>query len=382
MRFCDVIGHGDLKKRLAAGVDGGRISHAQLFVGSAGSGTLALALAYTQYLHCTNRHDGDSCGECPSCRQIDKLAHPDLHLVYPVNKQGKKPTNGLVASDFIDEFRSLFERTDGYFSAQQWYDSLDLGKTLKGAIAVREAEEMIRKLSFKSFASKYKTMLIWLPETMNERAANMILKILEEPWEDTVFILVAEQPDKILGTILSRTQEVTVPRLDKADLISEIYKQGITDDAEVRNMARLACGDLLQLRQILSGEEDDIRNENFNLFRTMMRHCYLNKHLELLAWADEVAALSRERQMGLCADFARLLREAYITHAGVAEVSYLWGEEADFCKKFSPYIGSENIEPILELLEQAVRRLRQNGDPRIVLSWFALSTSKYINFGK
>lgn len=382
MRFCDVIGHGDLKKRLAAGVDGGRISHAQLFVGSAGSGTLALALAYTQYLHCTNRHDGDSCGECPSCRQIEKLAHPDLHLVYPVNKQGKKPTNGLVASDFIDEFRSLFERTNGYFSAQQWYDSLDLGKTLKGAIAVREAEEMIRKLSFKSFASKYKTMLIWLPETMNERAANMILKILEEPWEDTVFILVAEQPDKILGTILSRTQEVTVPRLDKADLISEIYKQGITDDAEVCNMARLACGDLLQLRQILSGEEDDIRNENFNLFRTMMRHCYLNKHLELLAWADEVAALSRERQMGLCTDFARLLREAYITHAGVAEVSYLWGEEADFCKKFSPYIGSENIEPILELLEQAVRRLRQNGDPRIVLSWFALSTSKYINFGK
>lgn len=382
MRFCDVIGHSDLKKRLAAGVDGGRISHAQLFVGAAGSGTLALALAYTQYLHCTNRQNGDSCGECPSCRQIEKLAHPDLHLVYPVNKQGKKPTNGLVASDFIDEFRALFERTGGYFSAQQWYDSLDLGKTLKGAIAVREAEEMIRKLSFKSFASKYKTMLIWLPETMNERAANMILKILEEPWEDTVFILVAEQPDKILGTILSRTQEVTVPRLDKADLMAEIYKQGIVDEAEVRNMARLACGDLLQLRQILSGEEDDIRNENFNLFRTMMRHCYLNKHLELLAWADEVAALSRERQMGLCADFARLLREAYITHAGVAEVSYLWGEEADFCKKFSPYIGSENIEPILELLEQAVRRLRQNGDPRIVLSWFALSTSKYINFGK
>ena len=382
MRFCDVIGHGDLKKRLAAGVDGGRISHAQLFVGAAGSGTQALALAYTQYLHCTNRQNGDSCGECPSCRQIEKLAHPDLHLVYPVNKQGKKPTNGLVASDFIDEFRALFERTGGYFSAQQWYDSLDLGKTLKGAIAVREAEEMIRKLSFKSFASKYKTMLIWLPETMNERAANMILKILEEPWEDTIFILVAEQPDKILGTILSRTQEVTVPRLDKADLAAEIYKQGITDEQEVRNMARLACGDLLQLRQILSGEEDDIRNENFNLFRTMMRHCYLNKHLELLAWADEVAALSRERQMGLCGDFARLLREAYITHAGVAEVSYLWGEEADFCKKFSPYIGSENIEPILELLEQAVRRLRQNGDPRIVLSWFALSTSKYINFGK
>ena len=382
MKFSDIIGHSDLKRRLAAGIDGGRISHAQLFVGTAGSGTLALALAYTQYLHCTNRRKGDSCGECPSCRQIEKLAHPDLHLVYPVNKQGKKPTNGLVASDFIEEFRSLFERTGGYFSPQQWYDSLDLGKTLKGAIAVREAEEMIRKLSFKSFASKYKTMLIWLPETMNERAANMILKILEEPWEDTIFILVAEQTDKILGTILSRTQEVTVPRLAKEELMAEIYKQGVTDEVEARNMARLACGDLLQLRQILSGEEDEIRNENFNLFRTMMRHCYLNKHLELLNWADEVAALSRERQMGLMTDFARLLREAYITHAGVHQASYLWGEEADFCAKFSPYIGSENIEQIIELLEEAVRRLRQNGDPRIVLSWFALSTSKYINFGK
>jgi DNA polymerase-3 subunit delta' len=113
-----------------------------------------------------------------------------------------------------------------------------------------------------------------------------------------------------------------------------------------------------------------------------MRHCYLNKHLELLAWSDEVASLSRERQMGLMSDFARLLREAYITHAGVSAASYLWGEEADFCSKFSPYIGSENIEPILELLEEAVRRLRQNGDPRIVFSYFALATSRYINFGK
>ena len=382
MKFCDIKGHTELKKRLAAGIDGGRISHAQLFVGAAGSGTLPLALAYTQYLHCTNRQNGDSCGECSSCRQIEALAHPDLHLVFPVNKQGKKPKEGYVANDFINEFRALYERTGGYFSPQQWYDSLDLGKTLKGAIAVREAEEMIRKLSFKSFASKYKTMLIWLPETMNERASNMILKILEEPWEDTIFILVAEQTENILGTILSRTQEVTVPRLSAEDLMAEIRSNGITDEAEVRNMARLACGDLLQLRQILSGEEDEIKNENFNLFRTMMRHCYLNKHLELLGWADEVATLSRERQMGLMADFARLLREAYITHAGVKEATYLWGEEEDFCGKFSPYIGSENIEPILELLEEALRRLRQNGDPRIVFSYFALATSRYINFGK
>ena len=382
MRFCDIIGHEALKRRLATSVDEGRVSHAQLFTGTAGSGALALAVAYTQYLHCTNRHDGDSCGECPSCRQIEKLAHPDFHLVFPVNKQGKKPVNGLVANDFIEEFRTLFERSKGYFSPQQWYDTLDLGKTLKGTIAVREAEEIIRKLSFKSFASKYKTMLIWLPETMHERAANMILKILEEPWEDTIFILVSERPDLLLGTILSRTQEVSVPRLSQEVLEREIRAAGVTDEATIRNTARLASGDLLRLRQILSGEEDEIGHENFLLFRTMMRHCYQNKHLELLVWADEVATLSRERQMGLMADFARLLREAYITHAGVLGASYLWGEEAEFCKKFSPFIGSENIEPIIELLEEAQRRLRQNGDPRIVFSYFALATSKYINFGK
>ncbi len=382
MRFCDIIGHEALKRRLATSVDEGRVSHAQLFTGTAGSGTLALAVAYTQYLHCTNRHDGDSCGECPSCRQIEKLAHPDFHLVFPVNKQGKKPVNGLVANDCIEEFRTLFERSKGYFSPQQWYDTLDLGKTLKGTIAVREAEEIIRKLSFKSFASKYKTMLIWLPETMHERAANMILKILEEPWEDTIFILVSERPDLLLGTILSRTQEVSVPRLSQDVLEREIRATGVTDEATIRNTARLASGDLLRLRQILSGEEDEIGHENFSLFRTMMRHCYQNKHLELLVWADEVATLSRERQMGLMADFARLLREAYITHAGVLGASYLWGEEAEFCKKFAPFIGSENIEPIIELLEEAQRRLRQNGDPRIVFSYFALATSKYINFGK
>ena len=382
MRFCDIIGHEALKQRLAESVDEGRISHAQLFTGAAGSGALALAVAYTQYLHCTNRRDGDSCGVCSSCQQIEKLAHPDFHLVFPVNKQGKKPTNGLVANDFIEEFRTLFERSKGYFSPQQWYDTLDLGKTLKGTIAVREAEEIIRKLSFKSFASKYKTMLIWLPETMHERAANMILKILEEPWEDTIFILVSERPDLLLGTILSRTQEVSVPRLTQDVLECEIRATGITDEATIRNTARLASGDLLRLRQILSGEEDEIGHENFSLFRTMMRHCYQNKHLELLVWADEVATLSRERQMGLMADFARLLREAYITHAGVLGASYLWGEEAEFCKKFAPFIGSENIEPIIELLEEAQRRLRQNGDPRIVFSYFALATSKYINFGK
>lgn len=382
MRFCDITGHSELKERLVATVDSGRVSHAYLFTGSSGAGALALAVAYTQYLNCTCRSNGDSCGECPSCRQIEALAHPDLHLVFPVNKQGKKPSSGLFAADFMDLFREIFAEKGGYVTPQQWYDRLELGKTLKGAIAVCEAEQIIRTLSFKSFSSRYKTMLIWLPETMHERAANMILKILEEPWEDTIFILVSERADLLLDTIRSRTQEITVPRIAVEDLVAEIERRGWGDATKARSAARLAMGDLTQAQKILSEQSDDLQYENFSLFRTMMRHSYLNKHLELLVWADEVAALSRERQMALLEDFARLLREAYITHAGVGQVSYLWGEEAEFCKKFAPYIDSQNIEPIVELLEEARRRLRQNGDPRIVFSYFALAASKYINFGK
>ncbi len=153
----------------------------------AGAGALPLAVAYAQYLCCRHRHDGDSCGECPDCQQIATLAHPDLHWVFPVNKQGKKSGEIVRSDDFLPLFRELFAERSGYFSPQEWYDRLDLGKTLKGAIAAREAEEIIRKLSFKSFESEYKIMLVWLPETMNEEAANKLLKILEEPWERTLF---------------------------------------------------------------------------------------------------------------------------------------------------------------------------------------------------
>ena len=177
MRFADITGQEDLKRHLVQSVDAGRVSHAQLFTGQAGAGALALAVAYVQYLCCHHRHDGDSCGECPDCRQIAALAHPDLHLVFPVNKQGKKSGEVMRSDEFLPLFRAIFGENGGYFSAQDWYERLDLGKTLKGMIAAREADEIIRKLSFKSFEADYKTMLIWLPEAMNEEAANKILKI-------------------------------------------------------------------------------------------------------------------------------------------------------------------------------------------------------------
>lgn len=378
MRFADITGQHELKRHLAASVDAGRISHAQLFTGIAGAGTLPLAIAYAQYIHCRNRHDGDSCGECPSCRQIAALAHPDLHFVFPVNKQGKKSGEVVLSSGFMPQWREIFERTGGYFSPQEWFDALNLGKTLKGVISTKEAEEMIRKLSFKSFESAYKTMIIWLPETMNDEASNRILKILEEPWEQTVFILVSERPNLLLKTILSRTQEVGVPRLAASDLEPIVRQSGETDEAKIRNTARLANGDLLELRRLLGGSGDDVRHENFEAFCSIMRLSYNDRHLELMNWAEDVAQLSRERQRSMLTDFSRLLREAFMLHAGLAEASYLWGEEAEFCRKFAPFIGSDNIEAIIAEIEAAARQISQNGNPRIVFTHFALAVSKQI----
>ena len=378
MRFADITGQEDLKRHLVQSVDAGRVSHAQLFTGQAGAGALALTVAYVQYLCCHHRHDGDSCGECPDCRQIAALAHPDLHLVFPVNKQGKKSGEVMRSDEFLPLFRAIFGENGGYFSAQDWYERLDLGKTLKGMIAAREADEIIRKLSFKSFEADYKTMLIWLPEAMNEEAANKILKILEEPWEKTLFLLVSEQPDRLLPTILSRTQEVAVPRIAPDVLERVARERGIADPVKARNMARLAGGDLLELKHLVAGESDALRKENFDLFCGLMRLSYNDKHLELVAWAEDAAQLSREQQRAFLRDAARLLRESYMLHAGINEVCYLWGEELAFCTKFAPFIGSQNIEPLIGEIESALAQISQNGNPTIVFTHFALAVSKMI----
>ena len=378
MKFSEIIGHDDLKRRLRQQIDAGRVSHAQLFTGLAGYGTLPLALAYVQYLFCPNRHAGDSCGECPSCRQIEALAHPDLHFVFPVNKREKKSGEVVTSDLFIEKWREIWHEKRGVFSAEEWYERLDLGKTMKGLITAKESEEIIRKLQFKSYSSEYKAMIIWLPEAMNQEAANKILKILEEPWEKTLFILVSERPELLLQTIISRTQEVSVPRIDVATLREVAIADGKSPE-EALNMARLAGGSLLELGELMRGESDEMRHQCFELFTRLMRLSYNDKHLELFEWADDMTALTREGQRQFFLHSVRLLRESYMLHAGLGKISYLWGEEAEFCAKFAPFIGNQNIEALISEIERAMLQIAQNGAPRIVFTHFALAVSKMIN---
>ena len=378
MRFVDIIGQDMVKEQLRRGVDSGRISHAQLFSGRCGAGILPLAIAYVQYLNCTNRYNGDSCGVCASCQQISNLSHPDLHFVFPVNKQGKKSGEVVLSDDFLPMFRDITLARKGYFSAQDWYDKLNLGKTLKGSISSKESDAIIHKLSYKSFVSEYKSMIIWLPETMNVEAANKILKILEEPWEKTLFILVSERPDKLLSTIISRTQELIIPPISVDILMEQVAKRQNSEPSHIRNLARLSNGDILELEYLLSGDSSQMRQDNFDFFCSLMRFSYNDKHLELMSWAEEIAQLNRDRQRLLLQDFVRLLREAYMYNAGVGELSYLWGAEADFCKKFSLFVDNDNIELFVAEIEQAIIQITQNGNATIVFTHFALQVSKYV----
>lgn len=378
MQFKDVIGQQEVKQKLISSVERGRVSHAQLFVGDEGVGALPLAIAYAQYLNCPHRHDGDSCGVCPSCYQIGQLAHPDLHFVFPVNTpKGKSSSEKPISSRFMPQWRELVSSTGGYFNEQMWYEALEIDNK-QGNISTFEADEIIRALSFKSFESEYKIVLIWLPERMNIPAANKLLKILEEPWDKTLFLMVSQSPDKLLPTIISRTQGITIPAIEQADLAAWLMSHKNLTEADADKIARLSRGNLLEVDRCLQAISSGAGTEAFDLFVKLMRLSYENRHMELLEWAETVAVMGREEQKRLMSNSIRLIRDSYMMTAGVPEISYLFGKEYEFCKKFAPYVNNSNVEQLIAEMELVIRQVGQNGNPKLIFPHFALTVSKLI----
>lgn len=369
-----------MKDKMRQSVRNGRIPHTQLFTGAAGYGALPLALAYAQYINCENRGNSEACGVCTSCLQFDELSHPDLHFVMPVNKQGKKSGENILSRDFLEQWRESIKASGAYLEPEEWFKALELGKTLKGAISANEADDIIKQLSLKSYAGGYKILIMWLPEMMNETAANKLLKILEEPWEKTIFILVSQFPEQLLPTIISRTQVTEVLRIEPAALEEYIKaKTGESDPKKLHSMSHLADGDLRELQRLMSGDGAEQRSEHFAFFVTLMRSSYNNKHLELITWAEQVAQLSRTEQIGLLRYSIDMLREAYIRHAGAESLCYTWGDEAAFSRKFAPFINNNNIEFLVEETERAIGQLSQNANATILFTHYALTVSKQIN---
>ncbi len=372
MKFGEVIGHKQLLENLRSNVDKGRVSHAQLIVGECGWGTMQVALAYVQYIHCPHRSGGEACGVCPSCVQIAQLAHPDVHFAFPIINPTKTPTS----DSFIAEWRECVLRNDAIFDEHQWYDTIEVGNS-QGIIPQKEADNIIRKLSFKAFAGEHKTVVIWLPERMHTSAANALLKILEEPWDKTLFLLISEHPEELLTTITSRTQTINVGRISPEELAHyAVTKLGAAPD-KAAAAARIADGSVVALRGILA-EEESGATDNFELFTRLMRLSFSNRHLEIFDWAEQLASAGREAQKHFLDYSLGLIRESYMLTAGLENISHLWGAEREFCLKFAPYVGNHNVEAIVAEMERAVRDIGQNGNPKMVFTHLGLALSKLI----
>lgn len=371
MQFSEIIGQQEIKNRFVRTVTEQRIPHAQLLRGPEGVGKLALAIAYAQYICCENRGATDSCGVCPSCVKYKKMAHPDLHFVFPVIKPSGKTT--VICDDFIADFRAMVLENP-YFSVNDWYAKIS-GDAKQGMIYGNESQEIIRKLSLKTYESEYKVMIIWLPEKMNITCSNKLLKILEEPPAKTVFLLVSNQPDEIITTILSRTQHVHVPRLTENDIVVSLLKKNDLEitQTDALHVARISNGSFLNALSALS--EDDDNKINFERFVMIMRLAWQVGNRKdhgslktLKKWSEEMAASSvgRERQKNFLAYAQHMTRENFILNLQQPEMNYLTSYETDFSRKFSPFINERNVEDIMKEFALAERHIEQNVNAKMV----------------
>lgn len=364
--FRDVVGQEEVKQLLMSSVRGGKMPHALLLTGAEGSGKLPLALALARYLLCQNRSADDACGTCPSCRMMDRLAHPDLHFVFPIVR--KKAGKDSVCDDYLPQWREMLERS-AYVGLPQWMEKMDAGNQ-QPQIYVRESDEIQRKLSLKSSQGGYKVMVIWLPEKMNVECANKLLKLLEEPPAKTVFLLVSEQPDMLLATIVSRTQRITLHPLADEEIGRFLRERCGLMEEDARDIARRSSGSLLKaLENIQLSEENQLC---FELFVNLMRTAYRRDIRALKAWSEQVAGMGRERQKNLLEYCQRMVRESFVTNFHRPEMVYMNPGEEQFAVRFSPFINERNIFQIMALLEEAQVHVEQNVNPKMVFFDMAL----------
>jgi DNA polymerase-3 subunit delta' len=370
MLFADIIGQDEIKNRLILSVKEQRISHAQVFYGKEGVGKLPLAIAYAQYICCEQRTDNDACGTCPSCVKFAKLIHPDLHFVFPVIKPENKKT--VICDDFIAQFRA-FILQNPYFREQSWYEFIgSSGK--QGLIYSNESEEIIKKLSLKTYESEFKIMIIYQPEKMHTTCANKLLKIIEEPPAKTLFILVSEDPDTIISTIQSRTQRLLVPPIENYHMIEALQNNCNLSEQEAQNIARIANGNYIAALEAIASSDDT--RENFNRFISVMRLAWeasssdKNKKYDSLKalrkWTDELAKIGREGQKDFLMYAQRMIRESFIFNLQCADLNYLTGEEKAFFTKFSPFVNEKNIEKLMQEFQLAQRHIEQNVQAKMV----------------
>ncbi|HLG01969.1 MAG TPA: DNA polymerase III subunit delta [Bacteroidia bacterium] len=372
MLFQDVLGQQEVKKNLLQTVADSRISHAQLFLGKEGFGALPLAYAYAQYIHCTNKGMEDSCGVCPSCQKHAKLVHPDLHMIFPVVGQKE------ISANFTVEWRELFLE-NSYLRLPEWWDKIE-GENKQPIIYAGESIDILRRLSFTAFESEYKIVVIWLPEKMHHTAVNRLLKVLEEPLDKTVFLLVCEDDTLLLPTIISRTQLVKVPAIADGDLRSALMKRFDLNEADAEKIAFQADGSFSVAKQIIEKNEQAIFN--FDMFQKWMRACLKFDAPKVIACVSELAEGTREQQKSFLNYALKLVRESLIANYADKELMRIAGDEFAFISKFSPFIHAANGGKFIEELDLAHYHISRNGAPKLIFMDLSFKVNELLNVSK
>lgn len=380
MKFSEIVGQSHLKNHLIHNVQNGRIPHAQLFIGPEGSGTLAMALAYAQYIICHNNGNENEGGSAACNLKFSQLQHPDLHFVFPVATNDSVKSTP-VSDDFMGNWTSFLKESP-YGSLNDWYETIGVQKK-QGNISVHEAASILKKLTLKSFEGGYKVMIIWMAEKMNTEASNKLLKLLEEPTEKTVFLLIAEDEKAILQTILSRCQLLHFNALNEPDIIQGLMQMENCDEVDAYSIAKQAQGNYNKALKLRYNVTDEYPFDEW--FVTWVRAAFrANKNArvvsDLIKWSDEISAIGREKQKQFLNHCMELFRQALLLNYSTPQLVYLSPKAENFkLANFAPFVNENNILDIYNEIEEAIYHIERNGNAKIILTDLSIKLTRLIH---
>lgn len=380
MQFSEILGQDYIKNHLTRSADLGRIPHAQLFVGPEGSGTLPMAIAYAQYILCKNQN-GENSGSNEACNlKFQKISHPDLHFVYPtVSTEDVKTKPKSV--DFITDWR-LFVIQNPYGGLFDWYSILGV-QNKQGEIRVDDAQEVLKSLSLKSYEGGYKIMIVWMADKMNIAASNKLLKLLEEPPEKTVFILISENEEDIIQTIRSRCQVLHFNGLSEHVITEALVSRENIELKLATKIAHQAQGNYNKALHLLKDDKDEFPFEQW--FVVWVRAAFKAKGnpaviADLIQWSEQIATLGRETQKKFLQFCIDLFRQALMYNYETPSLVYLEPTVENFSiAKFAPFVNGNNIHEIFQELSDAIYHIERNGNAKIILTDLSIKLTRLIH---
>lgn len=362
MKFSEIPGHEQVKNRLRKMALSDKLPHAILLEGPEGAGKMALARAFAQYIHCEHPDPaGDACGQCHSCRLHEAMNHIDTQYVFPVVK-----LEGMNSAPVSDDFRQQwvdYLKDRIYMDFQAW-TALFGKKNAQPITYVTESSALLHRLSFTSHVSRYKIVLWWLPERMNEEAANKLLKMIEEPFDDTIFIMVSDRPRDILPTIYSRVQRIQVKRLPDETVARYLTANYDITDSDAMAVAHIAEGNVVKALEVMDRSKETA--EFFDMFVKLMRLAYQKNVAELRQWGDDLASMGRDREMRFYEYAMRMVRENFVYNFNIPEINYMTSTEEQFSVRFARFITVDNVERIIDVFDRARTDIAGNANGKIV----------------